>query len=137
MAAVFLKTLPRKVGLVLTAMLLATATNFMRSLFLTVWSHKHGAAAIELDFDGDAPHLLDKAGQKILDAAGNPAENPEFWMSVHDFAGFAVLGVTLGGLFCLLPVFNFSFKLDEDAETPPPADSPTDNQPATTAPTVP
>lgn len=134
MAAVFLRTFPRKAGLVLSAMALATVTNFMRSLFLTVWSYKHGANAIDLDFDGDAAHLLDKAGQKLLDASGQPQPNPEFWMSVHDFAGFAVLGVTLFGLFCLLPVFNFTFRIEEDEA---PADPSANAEPTTTETTAP
>ncbi len=135
MAAVFLKTFPRKAGLVLTAMGLATATNFMRSLFLTIWSNDRGPGAIEFDFSGHAPHLLDKAGHKILDAAGQPTPNPDFWMSVHDVAGFAVLGLTLVGLFCLLPVFNFTLRLPEEEPTVPPSEPNPDS--TTTEPTVP
>ena len=35
---------------------------------------------------------------------------------VHDAAGYAVLGLTCIGLICLLPIFNFSFKIDPDFE---------------------
>lgn len=36
---------------------------------------------------------------------------------VHDVAGYAVLGLTCVGLICLLPIFNFRFRIDgEDIE---------------------
>jgi exosortase/archaeosortase family protein len=52
---------------------------------------------------------------------------------VHDLAGYAVLGLTVVGLLCLLPLFNLKFtfsdsdtvleeEMDEAQETAPPTD---------------
>ena len=35
---------------------------------------------------------------------------------VHDAAGYAVLGLTCIGLICLLPIFNFSLKIEEGVD---------------------
>jgi exosortase/archaeosortase family protein len=58
-------------------LLLAFATNLLRSLFLTAWAYRYGTTAIE--------------------------------GTVHDVAGYAVLGLTVAGLLCLLPLFNLKF----------------------------
>lgn len=44
--------------------------------------------------------------------------------TVHDTAGYAVLGLTLAGLLCLLPIFNFKFSsgAEEDPEPDAKAD---------------
>ena len=44
---------------------------------------------------------------------------------VHDVAGYAVLGLTVVGLLCMMPLFNITFvsgdgAFDEPADTPPP-----------------
>ncbi len=77
LAAVFLDTLWKKVGLVLSAIFFAFFMNLLRSLFLTAWAYQYGPEAIE--------------------------------GKVHDMAGYAVLGMTVVGLMCLLPLFNLSF----------------------------
>lgn len=77
LAAVFLKSLGKKVGLVASAIVFAFITNIIRSLFLTAWAYNYGPAAIE--------------------------------GTVHDVAGYAVLGLTVIGLLCLLPLFNLTF----------------------------
>lgn len=77
LAAVFLDTLWKKVGLVVSAIGFAFATNIIRSLFLTAWAYNYSPKAIE--------------------------------GTVHDVAGYAVLGLTVIGLLCLLPLFNLTF----------------------------
>ncbi len=37
---------------------------------------------------------------------------------VHDVAGYAVLGLTVAGLLCLLPLFNLKFSEEEELEVP-------------------
>lgn len=80
LAAVFLDSLPRKIALVISALLLAFLTNLARSLFLTAWAYQFGPHAIE--------------------------------GTVHDAAGYAVLGLTVVSLLCLLPLFNLRFSDD-------------------------
>ena len=41
---------------------------------------------------------------------------------VHDIAGYAVLGLTVIGLLCLLPLFNLTFVTDNDTQDHIPAD---------------
>jgi exosortase/archaeosortase family protein len=74
LAAVFLDRGWKKVALVGCALLLAFATNLLRSLFLTAWAYRHGPRAIE--------------------------------GTVHDVAGYAILGLTVLGLLALLPLLN-------------------------------
>ena len=74
LAAMFLDRFWKKVLLVALAMVLAFATNLLRSLFLTAWAYAYGSDAIE--------------GR------------------LHDMTGYAVLGLTCLGLFCLLPLFS-------------------------------
>jgi exosortase/archaeosortase family protein len=90
LAAVFLDTGWKKVGLVVSAVFFAFFTNLLRSLFLTSWAYNYGPEAIE--------------------------------GKVHDIAGYAVLGLTVVGLLCLLPLFNLTFvsggdEADDDGKT--------------------
>jgi exosortase/archaeosortase family protein len=90
LAAVFLDTGWKKVGLVVSAIFFAFFTNLLRSLFLTSWAYNYGPEAIE--------------------------------GKVHDIAGYAVLGLTVVGLLCLLPLFNLTFvsggdEADDDGKT--------------------
>jgi exosortase len=39
--------------------------------------------------------------------------------TVHDTAGYAVLGLTVVGLLCLLPIFNFKFEAHDAPSSPP------------------
>jgi exosortase len=39
--------------------------------------------------------------------------------TVHDTAGYAVLGLTVTGLLCLLPIFNLKFDVDESSSEAP------------------
>jgi exosortase/archaeosortase family protein len=50
LAAVFLDRWWKKVALIGAALVLAVATNLMRSVFLTAWAYKHGAASISGSF---------------------------------------------------------------------------------------
>ncbi len=84
LCAVFLEQLWRKVFLVVAAMILAFVTNIGRSLFLTTWAYNYGSKAID-----------------------EPAFGTDT-LSVHDVAGFAVLGITCVGLLLLLPIFQIS-----------------------------
>jgi len=80
LATVFLDKLWKKIALVVMSMLLAFATNLMRSLFLTAYAYNTSPEAIE--------------------------------GTVHDVAGYAVLGLTVIGLLCLLPLFNLKIATD-------------------------
>ncbi len=105
MAAVFLDRFWKKVVMVLVAMALAVFTNLIRSLFLTGWAYAYGSEAIDLDFWGNPEKLADGT------------ENPAFmFMSVHDIAGFSVMGLTFVFLLMLLPIFTFKVEPPEDDE---------------------
>jgi exosortase len=71
LAAVYLNRWWKKIALTLASLTLAVLSNLLRSLFLTGWSYRYGASAIE--------------------------------GTVHDVTGYAVLGLTVAGLFCVLP----------------------------------
>jgi len=112
LAAVFLDRAWKKILLLGLSAILAFGMNIVRSLFLTGWAYAHGAAAIDADFWGH-PEVL-------ADARGNPVPNPDFHLfSVHDFAGYLVLVLTLAGLLLLLPILNYKIKLPDDPDEPP------------------
>jgi exosortase len=114
LAAVFLDRFWKKALLLGMSAVLALATNLVRSLFLTSWAYVHGADALGADFWGHP--------EKLGDAAHGWTDNPAFrFISVHDFAGYAVLILTLIGLLLLLPLLNFQFRWpDDDAPAPNP-----------------
>jgi exosortase/archaeosortase family protein len=85
LAAVFLDTLWKKIGLVVAAIVLAFLTNLLRSLFLTAWAYNYGPKEIE--------------------------------GTVHDAAGYAVLGLTVAGLLCVLPLFSLTFVTADEPPT--------------------
>jgi len=85
LAAVFLERFWKKALLVVMAMVLAFATNILRSLFLTGWAYYRGAAAMEAQ--------------------------------VHDIAGYSVLGLTVIGLLCLLPILNLKISFGRRGAT--------------------
>lgn len=85
LCAVFMKTLPRKILLIVLAMLLAFGTNILRSLFLTLYAYNYGSDAIE--------------------------------GTVHDVAGYAVLGITSAGLLLVCATIN---KIEAFLEPPDP-----------------
>ena len=91
LAAVFLDKLWKKIGLVVSAIGFAFATNLVRSLFLTAWAYNYSPKAIE--------------------------------GTVHDVAGYAVLGLTVAGLLCLLPLFNLTFVAGGDGLPAEPQDN--------------
>lgn len=74
LAAVFLDTAPRKILLVGASLLFAFGANIVRSVFLTTWAYRHGAASIE--------------------------------GTIHDVSGYTVLGITVVGLLCCLPLLD-------------------------------
>lgn len=82
LAAVFLDKAWKKVLLLATAICMAVLMNFARSFFLTYWVYLYGDGSID---------------------------EPALWgVSVHDLAGYAVLGVTCVALLALLPLFQLS-----------------------------
>ncbi|WP_269538177.1 exosortase/archaeosortase family protein [Cerasicoccus fimbriatus] len=89
LAAVFLDRFWKKVLLFVAACVLAFIMNIFRSLFLTGWAYHYGAGAID-------------------------EEVPVIGMSVHDIAGFSVLGLTVVFLLALLPIFTISFEADDE-----------------------
>ncbi|MGJ8638213.1 MAG: exosortase/archaeosortase family protein [Opitutaceae bacterium] len=96
LAAVFLNRFWKKALLVFVAMCLAIFTNLCRSIFLTLWAYYNGSQAI------DEPLVL-----PLIGGVG----------TVHDVAGYAILGFTCLGLIILLPIFNYRLKdFDEDFE---------------------
>lgn len=94
LAAVFLNKLWKKVLLLVMAVLLAFVTNILRSLFLTGWAYAYGSEAID---------------DKIFTAIGGGT-------TLHDFTGYAVLGLTCVFLVMLLPLFNFTIAPPDDDE---------------------
>ncbi len=56
--------------------------------------------------------------------------------TVHDVTGYAVLGVTVVLLLCLIPIFNFKWELPDDEEPAQPAEAPpaTEEEPVQAAP---
>ena len=79
MAAVFLDKLWKRVALVSAALVLAFATNLMRSLFLTAWAYRNGSDSIEgtvHDATGYAVLGLTCVGLMCL----LPLFNPENWL---------------------------------------------------------
>lgn len=125
LAAVFMDRAWKKILLLGMSAVLAFGMNIVRSLFLTGWAYAHGSDAIDADFWGHPEFLSDPAGHPLLNAAKQPVHNPEFhWFTVHDFAGYSVLGLTLAGLLLLLPILNYKIKLPDDPDdTTPPKDS--------------
>jgi hypothetical protein len=99
--------------------------NIVRSLFLTGWAYAHGADAIDADFWGHPEFMSDAQGNPLLNAAKLPVRNPDFHLfSVHDFAGYLVLGLTLAGLLLLLPILNYKIKLPDDPADSTPTEEP-------------
>jgi len=112
LAAIFLDRFWKKVLLLGISAVLAFGMNIVRSLFLTGWAYAYGGDALDADFWGHPETLKNAAGQFVA--------NPEFrYISVHDFAGYTILGFTLAGLLLLIPLLNFKINLDKLA--PPPA----------------
>jgi len=125
LAAVFLDRFWKKITLLGMSAVLAFGMNIVRSLFLTGWAYAHSADAIDADFWGNPEFLSSKdaAGNPLMDAAGHliTSKNPAFhFITVHDFAGYLVLGLTLAGLLLLLPILNYKIKLPDD---PPPPEN--------------
>lgn len=112
LAAIFLDRFWKKVLLLGMSAVLAFGMNIVRSLFLTGWAYAYGDTALDSDFWGHPETLKNAAGQFVA--------NPAFlYISVHDFAGYTILGFTLIGLLLLIPLLNFKINLDKLA--PPPA----------------
>jgi exosortase/archaeosortase family protein len=111
LAAVFLDRFWKKIMLLGMSAVLAFVMNVIRSLFLTGWAYAYGEGALDSDFWGNPENLQN--------AAGKFSPNPAFkYISVHDFAGYTVLGFTLVGLLLLIPLLNF--KIDLGKDEPPP-----------------
>jgi len=128
LSAIFLDRFWKKIALLGLSAVLAFGMNIVRSLFLTGWAYAHNAEAIDADFWGNPEYLTQKdtVGHPMMDAANHllTTKNPHFhFITVHDFAGYLVLGLTLAGLLLLLPVLNYQIKLLYD-EVPPETDRP-------------
>jgi len=89
LSAVFLNKFWKKLLLVSSACVVAFVMNIFRSIFLTAWAYANGSDAID-----------DKV--------------PLIGMSVHDVAGFAVLGMTVVILLAMLPIFSITIVGDDD-----------------------
>ncbi len=112
LAAIFLDRFWKKILLLGMSAVLAFGMNIVRSLFLTGWAYAYGDWALDADFWGHP--------ETLKNAAGQFDPNPAFrYISVHDFAGYTILGFTLVGLLLLIPLLNFKINLDKLA--PPPA----------------
>lgn len=99
LGAIFLNRFWKKSILIGMAVIFAFALNCARSIFLTIWANIHGPASIDQDFWGNAP--------EIENAAGKLVENPDFLLgTVHDVAGYGVLGITFVLLLSLVPLLN-------------------------------
>ncbi|MGN0884847.1 MAG: exosortase/archaeosortase family protein [Candidatus Spyradosoma sp.] len=98
LAAVFMRTLKKKIFFVAVSIVFALLLNVLRSGFLTVWSSFKGSEALELDF------------------FGNAADSPAFTLgTVHDVVGWGAMFVTLGLLAALVPLVNLKLeKTDEE-----------------------
>ncbi|MGH8335615.1 MAG: exosortase/archaeosortase family protein, partial [Gammaproteobacteria bacterium] len=128
LAAVFLDKFWKKIALLAMSAVLAFGMNIVRSLFLTGWAYAyntHETSALDADFWGNPEFItrLDAAGHPVLNSSGLPdtLKNPAFhFITVHDFAGYAVLGLTLAGLLLLIPLLNYKIKLPEDSPPPEP-----------------
>jgi exosortase/archaeosortase family protein len=123
LAAVFLDRFWKKVLLLSMSAVLAFCMNVVRSIFLTGWAYQHTPEALDADFWGNPEFLRvkDATGQLVAakDAAGQPVPNPAFHLiTVHDFAGYLVLGLTLAGLLLLIPILNYKIKLPDDPTEP-------------------
>ena len=90
LSAAFLDKFWKKLLLVGLALLLAFATNLLRSLFLTAWTYAYGGQAIQDQWLG---------------------------LSIHDWTGYAILLLTSAILFSFLPLFNFSLVTQKDETT--------------------
>ena len=118
MAAVFLDRFWKKVLMIVLSMILAFITNIFRSLFLTGWAYAYGSGAIDGDIFRN-PHTLPDG-----------STNPDFvFASVHDIAGYSVMGLTFVVLLMLLPIFNFKIAPPEDEEEDEEAGEPTEKEP--------
>ncbi len=91
-----LRSVWKKVLMVVAAMAFAFIMNIGRSLFLTAWAYAHGPEAIGDDF------LL--LGMNLG--------------SVHDVTGFAVIVPVVGALLLLLPLFHIQWEREMDENYP-------------------
>jgi exosortase/archaeosortase family protein len=106
LAAVFLDKFWKKFLLLAMSAMLAFVMNVGRSLFLTSWAYANGADALNADFWGHRELVQNAAGQYVT--------NPAFrFITVHDFAGYSVLGFTLVGLLLLIPLLNYRFEFHD------------------------
>ncbi len=115
LAAVFLDKTWKKVLMVGASMIFAFLFNIVRSVFLTGWTNEHGQDAIDRDFWGQAEYELTEKGTFVFDSLGEKIPNPEFTLgSVHDVAGYMIIGFTCVALLMLLPIFSYRMPQFED-----------------------
>lgn len=103
LGAIFFKQFWKKAALLVSAVFFAFLLNVCRGLFLTIWANMHGSGALERDFWGNEREILNEAGKMI--------PNPEFLIgTVHDIAGYAILGVTFLLLLGLVAILNIKLE---------------------------
>lgn len=89
LAAIFLRSLKKKLCFVAVSIAFALILNILRTSFLTLWSLWHGSKALEYDF------------------WGNPTDSLSFTLgTVHDVAGWSAMIITFVMLLLLIPIFN-------------------------------
>lgn len=89
LGAVFLNHLWKKILLLICAVILASMTNYIRSFVLTLLCFQNGSQVLE---------------EKV------------FGMTLHDFTGYVVLGLTTIGLLCIVPILNIRNIIQERYE---------------------
>ncbi len=93
LAAIFMRSVKKKVLFVAISIVCALLLNVMRTSSLTLWAIFNGANAIELDFWGHGP------------------DSPEFSLgTVHDIVGWGAMIVTVAIMVVLVPIINFKFR---------------------------
>jgi exosortase len=98
------------------------AGSFLASVFLDRLWKKVGLVASAIGFA-----FLTNLMRGLFLTAWAYAYGPEaIEGTVHDVAGYAVLGLTVVGLLCLLPVFNLNFVSASDDEGARPTEAPSD-----------
>lgn len=97
LAAVFMRSLKKKVFFVGLSIVFALLLNVIRSSFLTLWASFNGSESLEYDFFGNMP------------------DSAQFTLgTVHDVVGWGAMIVTLLMMAALVPVINLKRERTDD-----------------------
>lgn len=97
LAAVFMRSLKKKLFFVGLSIIFALFLNVIRSSFLTVWATFYTSESLEWDFFGNTP------------------DSPNFTLgTVHDVAGWGAMFITLGLMAALVPLVNLKRERTDD-----------------------